>query len=110
MFVYATVMSTPVPERAVVDAGLKALAFDFGMPDVPGLPGAVYESSVGRARCARRDACNERPRLGDKILLIPGHCDPTVNLHDWYVGVRGMGTADARVEVVWPVAARGALY
>src|SRR4029077_4494013 len=43
-------------------------------------------------------------------LLVPGHCDPTVNLHDWYVGVRGLGTAEARVESVWPVAARGALF
>jgi D-serine deaminase-like pyridoxal phosphate-dependent protein len=110
LFVYATVMSTPVPERAVVDAGLKALAFDSGMPDVPGLPGAVYSRPSDEHGVLDVTLCNERPRLGDKILLIPGHCDPTVNLHDWYVGVRGIGTADARVEVVWPVAARGALY
>ena len=44
------------------------------------------------------------------ILLIPGHCDPTVNLHDWYIGVRGMGADSARVESIWPVAARGALF
>jgi 3-hydroxy-D-aspartate aldolase len=44
-------------------------------------------------------------RVGDKIRLIPGHCDPTVNLYDWIVGVRG----DA-VESVWPVTARGAFY
>ena len=56
LFVYATVMSTPVPERAVVDAGLKALAFDSGMPDVPGFARRRVQSSVGRARCARRDA------------------------------------------------------
>jgi D-serine deaminase-like pyridoxal phosphate-dependent protein len=47
---------------------------------------------------------------GDKVLLVPGHCDPTVNLHDWYVGVRGLGTDRARVESVWPVAARGAVF
>ena len=40
----------------------------------------------------------KRLKLGDKVWLIPGHCDPTVNLHDWYVGVR-----DGRVEVLWPV-------
>jgi D-serine deaminase-like pyridoxal phosphate-dependent protein len=44
------------------------------------------------------------PHLGDRLWLIPGHCDPTVNLYDWIVGVRG-----TRVESVWPVAARGAL-
>ena len=42
-------------------------------------------------------------RHGDKVMLIPGHCDPTVNLHDWYVGVR-----NGRVEALWPIAARGA--
>ena len=43
--------------------------------------------------------------LGQKIKLIPGHCDPTVNLHDWYVGVR-----ENVVEAMWPVAARGATF
>jgi len=47
----------------------------------------------------RRDAWT----LGEKVWLIPGHCDPTVNLHDWYVGVRTAG-----VEALWPVSARGA--
>ena len=52
-----------------------------------------------------------RPRRGDKVLLVPGHCDPTVNLHDWYVGVRGLGgRTGAHVECLWPVAARGALF
>ena len=47
---------------------------------------------------------NRPPRIGDKIRLIPGHCDPTVNMYDWYVGVRA-----GRVETVWPIAARGAI-
>jgi len=46
----------------------------------------------------------EKLRVGDKLRLVPGHCDPTVNLYDWLVGVR-----DGRVECVWPVSARGAL-
>ena len=110
LFVYATVMSMPVAERAIVDAGLKAFAFDSGMPEAFGLAGAVYERPSDEHGTLNVSACNTRPKLGDKVLLIPGHCDPTVNLHDWYVGVRGMGTANARVETVWPVAARGALF
>ena len=47
---------------------------------------------------------------GDKILLVPGHCDPTVNLHDWYIGVRSLHGPDAVVENIWPVSARGALF
>ena len=45
------------------------------------------------------------PALGEKLLLVPGHCDPTVNLYDWYVCVRG-----GAVEALWPITARGALY
>lgn len=110
LFVLATVMSTPVAERAVIDAGLKSFSFDCGVPEVSGLAGAVYERPSDEHGNLNLAACNERPRLGDKILLIPGHCDPTVNLHDWYIGVRGLGTPDARVESVWPVAARGAVF
>ena len=110
LFVYATVMSTPTAERAVVDAGLKAFSFDSGVPEARGLAGAIYERPSDEHGNLNVAACNVRPKLGDKILLIPGHCDPTVNLHDWYVGVRGMGTANARVESIWPVAARGALF
>ena len=110
LFVYATVMSTPVPERAVIDAGLKAFSFDSGVPEVPGLAGAIYERPSDEHGNLNVAACNVRPKLGDKVLLIPGHCDPTINLHDWYVGVRGMGGASPRVECLWPVAARGALF
>jgi D-serine deaminase-like pyridoxal phosphate-dependent protein len=110
LFVYATVMSTPAAERAVIDAGLKTFTFESGMPEVMGLAGAVYERPSDEHGGLNLAACNERPSLGDKILLIPPHCDPTVNLHDWYIGVRGIGTASARVESIWPVAARGAVF
>ena len=43
--------------------------------------------------------------LGEKIRLTPGHCDPTVNMHDWYVGVR-----NGVVEQLWPISARGAMF
>ena len=42
--------------------------------------------------------------LGDALMLVPGHCDPTVNLYDELVCIRG-----DRVEAVWSIAARGAL-
>ena len=58
---------------------------------------------LGRARQAALGPQAERLGLGDRVWLIPGHCDPTINLHDWYVGVRG-----GRVEALWPIAARGA--
>jgi D-serine deaminase-like pyridoxal phosphate-dependent protein len=110
LFVYATVMSTAVPERAVVDAGHKALAVDSGMPEPWQQPGARYHRPSDEHGILDVTACNHRPVRGDKVLLVPGHCDPTVNLHDWYVGVRGLNGAQASVESLWPVAARGALF
>jgi D-serine deaminase-like pyridoxal phosphate-dependent protein len=48
------------------------------------------------------------PAIGDVLWLIPGHCDPTVNLHDQLIGVRG-GLQGGVVEQLIRVDARGAL-
>lgn len=104
LFVWATVMSRPSEHRAVVDAGHKAYSIESGMPMLPDFPDATLDRAADEhGRIILKRPTNEL-RLGDKIRLIPGHCDPTVNLHDWYVGVR-----NGRVEKLWPVAARGAL-
>ena len=103
LYVWATIMSRPTRERAVVDAGLKAFSVDSGMPLVAG-PGAEYQKASDEHGLLSVTDQN-RFRLGDKIRLIPGHCDPTVNLYDWIVGYRG-----DTVESVWPIAARGAFY
>jgi 3-hydroxy-D-aspartate aldolase len=105
LFVWATVMSRPTEDRAIVDAGLKALAFDSGPPLVCDEPAATYErASDEHGRLGISGATN-RLGLGDKIRLVPGHCDPTVNLYDWYVAIRAN-----RVEQLWPITARGAVY
>lgn len=104
LFVWTTVMSRPTGDRAVVDAGLKSYSTDSGMPVVCDAPDAVLDrASDEHGRIILKRPTNAF-RVGDKIRLIPGHCDPTVNLHDWYVGVR-----NGRVEALWPIAARGAL-
>ena len=104
LHVLATVMSAPVRERAVVDAGLKAFAFDSGLPQIFGASGLEYAKASDEHGVLTVAAGRDPPLPGDRVWLIPGHCDPTVNLYDWIVGVRG-----TRVESVWPVAARGAL-
>jgi 3-hydroxy-D-aspartate aldolase len=105
LFVWATVMSRPTDDRAIVDAGLKALAFDSGPPTVWDEPAATYErASDEHGRLGITSATN-RLKLGDKVKLVPGHCDPTVNLYDWYVGIKG-----DRVAAIWPITARGAVY
>jgi D-serine deaminase-like pyridoxal phosphate-dependent protein len=104
LFVWATVMSHAVAERAVLDAGLKALSVDSGMPLVADLPGVEYlKASDEHGVLALPPGF--RIAVGDKVRLVPGHCDPTVNLYDWIVGVRG-----GKVECVWPITARGAFY
>ena len=103
LFVLATVMSNAVPGVAVVDAGHKAVPIDSGFPLVSGWPGLDYVgASDEHGKILVRDGA--RPATGEKLRLVPGHCDPTVDRYDWYVGVRR-----GRVECLWPVAARGAM-
>ena len=102
LFVLATVMSAPRSGMAVLDAGHKAVSIDSGMPTVWQRPGITYVGASdehGSLRCE-----GDAPALGEKLRLVPGHCDPTVDRFDWFVGVRG-----GRVECLWPVAARGGL-
>lgn len=103
LFVLASVMSTPTRDRAVVDAGLKSYSAEKGVPWVHGRTG-IEVIGVADEHGKLALAPEAAPlALGDKVLLIPGHCDPTINLHDWYVCVR-----NGRVEQLWPITARGA--
>ena len=109
LFILAGVMSKPVPDRAIVDAGHKTAAVDSGMPVPFRRDGVIYTKPSDEHGVLTGDPVMV-PHRGDRLLLVPGHCDPTVNLHDWYVCVRGLHGPDAHVEEVWPVAARGALF
>jgi 3-hydroxy-D-aspartate aldolase len=104
LYVYTQVMSVRGRNFAVVDAGLKALAFDSGMPAVMDMADVSYCRPSDEHGMLDVSACPTRLRLGTKVKLAPGHCDPTVNLYDWYVAVR-----HGRVEALWPIVARGAL-
>jgi D-threonine aldolase len=103
LFVRTTVMSRPTATRAVVDAGLKASSVDSGMPRV------WRRDDLRYLKASDEHGVIETPSLpalslGDALMLIPGHCDPTFNLYDELVCIRG-----ERVEAVWPISARGAL-
>ncbi len=100
LFVLTTVMSAPRRDLAVVDAGLKALAFDSGPPVVWNRPDVTYAGRLRRAWAARPRGRGDPLRFGERLRLHPGHCDPTVDRYDWYVGCRGRS---GRV----PVASRG---
>ncbi|UOA29012.1 3-hydroxy-D-aspartate aldolase BhcC [Pseudosulfitobacter sp. DSM 107133] len=102
-FILTQVMSHAKADKAIVDAGLKAQSVDSGLPVVFGRTDVEY------VKCSDEHGVVADPdgvlKVGDKLRLVPGHCDPTANVHDWYVGVRG-----DKVEVVWPVSARGKAY
>jgi len=104
LFVLSTVMSRPAASLAVLDAGLKASSVDSGMPAIWRRDGLAYTRASDEHGCVDIAAGAAAPALGEKLLLVPGHCDPTVNLYDWYVCVRA-----GVVESLWPVAARGAV-
>jgi 3-hydroxy-D-aspartate aldolase len=103
LFVWTSVMSTPAADRVVVDAGLKASSIDSGMPRVADYGDVEYVKASDEHGVLQISGAT-RFKVGDKLKLIPGHCDPTVNLYDAYVCMR-----NGRVEALWPVTARGAL-
>ena len=97
-------MSTARPGTAVLDAGHKAVPTDSGLPLVWGRPDLRYAGAADEHGTLRCGPQARAPEPGEVLRLVPGHCDPTVDRFDWYVGVRG-----GRVECLWPVAARGAM-
>jgi D-serine deaminase-like pyridoxal phosphate-dependent protein len=111
LFVKTQVMSTGA-DHAVCDAGHKSHAIDTGLPTVHALDDAHAldyfngGDEHGVLRVAPRGG--RLPALGQFLWLIPGHCDPTINLHDFMIGVRG-GLSQGRVERIIRVDARGAL-
>ena len=99
-----SVRSADGAERATLDAGLKSFSTDSG-PAMPTFGGWRPYAVSDEHTVLHRVGDGPPIRLGDKALLVPGHCDPTVALHDWIVAVR-----NGRVEALWPVDARGALF
>lgn len=103
LFVKTQVMSV-CATHAVCDAGHKSHAIDSGLPRVQG--GSLEYFNGGDEHGILRG--EKLPAIGDVLWLIPGHCDPTVNLHDVMIGVRG-GLAQGVVAQLIAVDARGAL-
>ena len=103
LFILTTVMSHAKADKAIVDAGLKAQSVDSGLPTIYGRDDVAY------LKCSDEHGVVGDPdgvlKVNDKLRLVPGHCDPTCNVHDWYVGVR-----NGKVEALWPVSARGKAF
>lgn len=103
LFILTSVMSHAKADKAICDAGLKAQSVDSGLPFIYGRDDVEY------VKCSDEHGVIADPsgvlKVNDKLKLVPGHCDPTCNVHDWYVGVR-----NGKVETVWPITARGLAY
>ncbi len=103
LFILTSVMSHAKADKAICDAGLKAQSVDSGLPFIYGRKDVEY------VKCSDEHGVIADPdgvlKVNEKLKLVPGHCDPTCNVHDWYVGVR-----NGKVETVWPVTARGLAY
>ncbi|MFT7008682.1 MAG: 3-hydroxy-D-aspartate aldolase [Colwellia sp.] len=103
LFILTSVMSHTKADKAICDAGLKVQSVDSGLPYIFGRDDVEY------IKCSDEHGVISDPdgilKINEKLKLVPGHCDPTCNVHDYYVGVR-----NGKVETLWPVSARGKAY
>jgi D-serine deaminase-like pyridoxal phosphate-dependent protein len=109
LFIVATVVSRPEPDRAIIDAGRKTMNQELHMPLVvdylenerPGIEIAYLSAEHGVLKLAKESA---PLAIGDRLTIVPGYGDFTTVLHDYLIGVR-----NGRVETIYPIEARGAL-
>lgn len=103
LFILTSIMSHTKSDKAICDAGLKVQSLDSGLPYIYG------RNDVEYIKCSDEHGVISDPesvlKINEKLKLVPGHCDPTCNVHDWYIGVRR-----GKVEKIWPVSARGKAY
>lgn len=108
MRVRATVVSRPTDSRAVIDCGTKVLTSDqytaTGFGHIVEYPEAVVPHLSEEHGVLDLSKCRERPAIGEIVHVVPNHCCVVSNMVDELYGVR-----DGKVEVTWPVAARGAV-
>lgn len=106
LFVQSMVLSNNHPGAATLDAGFKSFSLDGPLP-VPGRGAprrSTFEFYGDEFGMLRFPARRKRMRLGSMVDFVTPHCDPTVNLHDFYHCVRGDRLVD-----IWPIDARGTL-
>jgi D-serine deaminase-like pyridoxal phosphate-dependent protein len=106
LFVQSMVLSNNHSGAATLDAGFKSFSLDGPLP-VPARgapPGSTFEFYGDEFGMLRFPAGRRRMRPGSKVDFVTPHCDPTVNLHDFYHCIRGTRLVD-----IWPIDARGTL-
>ena len=99
--ILTTVISTPLPDTFIVDAGLKAYSIEAGNPSVKGHSG-IEVARIGEEHTTLKSTSKHRFKVGDTIELIPSNCCTTTNLYDFFYGIR-----DNKLETIIPIDARG---
>ena len=102
LFVLATAISQPQSRLITVDAGFKSLASDKMAPEFRNVEGVAYHWGGDEHGIIQLSNPSKTIQLGEKLEVLTPHCDPTVNLHDFYFPYR-----DGIVREIWPITARG---
>jgi D-serine deaminase-like pyridoxal phosphate-dependent protein len=106
--VITSVVSRPTADRGILDGGSKTFSSDLLGLEGYGLileyPEAVYYGQSEEHGHVDFSKCARKPEIGERVTVIPNHCCVVSNLFNHIAGIRGH-----KVEVIWPVAARGAL-
>ena len=102
LFVLSTVVNRPRADRLTIDAGVKAMSNDFGLPQPKDLEGAELTGLSEEHGHLKVEGEAAKLRVGDLVQIIPSHCDTTINIHSHYYGVR-----KGKLEAVWEIGARG---
>ncbi|ROR98910.1 D-serine deaminase-like pyridoxal phosphate-dependent protein [Sinobacterium caligoides] len=100
--VWTTVISHPTPERAVLDAGMKCLSIDMGMPLVEGREDIRYQSGGDEHGILHLAEGEVSLTIGQRLLMLPSHCDTTLNSYQTLYGIRGDEVVQS-----WDIAGRG---
>ncbi|MFT7685763.1 MAG: 3-hydroxy-D-aspartate aldolase [Candidatus Azotimanducaceae bacterium] len=102
LFVLVTAISQPQSGLITVDAGIKSLATDTAYPEFRDVEGVVYHFGGDEHGIIKLNNPSRSIELGDRLSVLTPHCDPTVNLYDYYFPYR-----NGMVEEIWPISARG---
>lgn len=102
LFLIATVVSRPAPERAVIDAGRKSMNVEVAQPLVVGREDIRVERLSAEHGDLRLDASAQNLKIGDRLEFIPGYGDLTAVLHNVFYVLH-----DDRLIDIWPLTARG---
>ena len=102
LFLLSTVISKPQKGLAIIDAGMKSITMEFGLPMVISRQEMVLDKLSEEHGIIKIDLAHDDLNIGDKVFLMPSHGCTTINLHDkYFVSSKGLLTD------IWEISGRG---